>query len=91
MKTYFFLTLLLILFSFNLTTAFAQDENSEIERNPAQLIQNRELMEKAKSRSYKGGSEEGELRIQAQLPKPQRKIAPVIDKKDMEKESQEHD
>lgn len=61
------------------------------DRQPAQVEQDREVLEKAKSRNYKGGGEEGELRVQAQLPKPQRKIAPVIDKKELEKESQEHD
>ncbi len=89
MKTTFF-AVVIVMTSF-VFPGFAQDEVSDVERNPAQLIQNRELIERAKSRLYKGGSEEGELRVQAVLPKPQRKIAPVVDKKEMEKESQDHD
>ncbi len=51
----------------------------------------RAVMEKARTKSYKGGGEEGELRVQAQLPQPQRKISPIIDRKNSEKETQEHD
>lgn len=71
--------------------AWAQEEEDEADRNPAQFVQNRDLMEQAKSRRYRGGSEEGELRVQAQLPKPQRKISPVVDKREMEKESPDRD
>ena len=91
MKTKLILIILSALISMTFSTAFAESEESEIDRNPAQFVQNRELMERAKSRNYKGGSEEGELRVQAQLPKPQRKIAPVIDKKETDNESQDHD
>lgn len=70
--------------------AFENSMNS-MGRTPAQFVQDREVMEKAKSHSYRGGAEEGELRVQAQLVKPQRKIAPVIDKREVDKESQDHD
>lgn len=53
-------------------------------------VQDRDIMEKAKGKKYRGGAEEGELRVQAQLFKPQRKISPVVDKKEAEP-SQEHD
>ncbi len=91
MKTQFFLFFVLLSFFLNFKFASAENLNSEIERNPAQLIQNRELIEKAKAHRYKGGSEEGELRVQAQLPKPQRKISPVIDKKENDPDGQDHD
>ena len=91
MKTKLILIILSALISMTFSTALAENEESEADRNPAQFVQNRELMEKAKSRNYRGGSEEGELRVQAQLPKPQRKIAPVIDKKETDTESQDHD
>ena len=70
--------------------AFESSMNSPT-RSPAQFVQDREVMEKAKSKSYKGGAEEGELRVQAQLQKPQRKIAPVVDKRETDKETQDHD
>lgn len=70
-------------------SGYAQEEPA-MERNPARFVQDRDVIEKAKTRNYKGGSEDGELRVQAQLPKPQRKIAPVVEK-DNEKETQDHD
>ena len=54
------------------------------------VVQDRDVMEKAKGKKYRNGAEEGELRVQAQLYKPQRKIAPVVDKKEAEP-NQEHD
>ncbi len=89
MKSFLILTSLLGL-SFS---SFAQEYNEDpAVRMPAQvIIQDREVMERAKSHNYRGGAEEGELRVQAKLPKAQRKIAPVIDKTDTEKESQDHD
>jgi len=53
-------------------------------------VQDRDIIEKAKGKKYRGGAEEGELRVQAQLFKPQRKIAPIIDKKEAEP-NQDHD
>jgi hypothetical protein len=50
--------------------AFAQD----------QILQERDIFEKAKSKKYENGAEESELQVQIQLFKPQRKIAPVIEK-----------
>lgn len=48
--------------------------------------QDRDVMERAKSKRYRNGAEEGELRVQAQLYKPQRKVAPVIEKSEDENE-----
>lgn len=53
-------------------------------------VQDREVIEKAKGKKYRNGAEEGELQVQGQLHKPQRKIAPVIDRKETET-SQDHD
>lgn len=50
--------------------AFSQD----------QILQERDIVERAKAKKYVNGAEEGELKVQAQLQKPQRKIAPVIEK-----------
>jgi hypothetical protein len=78
-------------FFFLNSPAFAEESPPEV-KNSAQLIQDTDIIEKAKSHSYKGGLEEGELRVQAQLAKPQRKISPVVDRKETdEKEPQEHD
>lgn len=52
--------------------------------------QDRDVIERAKSKKYVNGAEEGELRVQAQVFKPQRKIAPVIDKKETDS-NLEHD
>jgi len=54
------------------------------------VSQDREVMERAKSRTYRNGAEEGDLQVQGQVHKPQRKIAPVIEKKETET-NQEHD
>lgn len=78
-------------FSLMNSAAWAQAEEAGMERNPAQFVQDRDIMEKIKSHDYKGGAEEGELRVQAQLPKAQRKIAPVIDRHEIEKDNQDHD
>lgn len=80
------------LFGLNFSS-LAQEYGTDLAaRAPAQvIIQDREIMERAKSHSYRGGAEEGELRVQAKLVKAQRKIAPVIDKTDADKESQDHD
>ncbi len=76
----------------NVEIARAQDQENSAERYPAQtIIQDQEIIAKAKSHNYRGGAEEGELRVQALLPKAQRKIAPVIDKTETEPESQDHD
>ncbi len=92
MKKINILALMGLFIAFLVTSVLAQDVMGEnMDRQPAQIEQDREILEKAKARHYKGGGEEGELRVQAQLPKPQRKIAPVIDKKELEKETQEHD
>lgn len=50
-------------------------------------FQDREILESAKRKNYVNGAEESELRVQAQLQKPQRKISPVIEKKETENES----
>jgi hypothetical protein len=91
MKSKLFLLLIIGVLSLVGRATFAQDEGSPLLRNPAQLVQDREIYERAKSHSYKGGAEEGELRVQAQLPKAQRKIAPVVERAEDDKESQEHD
>ncbi|MFN8791122.1 MAG: hypothetical protein ACK5Y2_06670 [Bdellovibrionales bacterium] len=54
------------------------------------VSQDREVMERAKTRKYRNGAEEGDLQVQGQVHKPQRKIAPVIEKKETET-NQEHD
>jgi hypothetical protein len=81
----------LILGFFTAVQGFAQEAG---DRTPAQASENmgqdKEVMERAKAHRYKGGAEEGELRVQGQLAKPQRKIAPVVDRNE-DKESQEHD
>ncbi len=50
-------------------------------------FQDREILENAKRKNYINGPEESELRVQAQLQKPQRKISPVIEKKETENEA----
>jgi hypothetical protein len=50
-------------------------------------FQDRDILENAKRKNYVNGAEESELRVQAQLQKPQRKISPVIEKKESENES----
>ena len=50
-------------------------------------FQDREVLENAKRKNYVNGAEESELRVQAQLQKPQRKISPVIEKKELDTES----
>lgn len=67
--------IILILMTF-MTSGKAQD----------QVLQERDVVEKAKAKKYENGAEEGELKVQATLVKPQRKIAPVIEK--VESESQ---
>ena len=59
--------------SLSLST-FAQD----------QILQERDIFEKGKSKKYENGAEESELQVQIQLFKPQRKIAPVIEKTEEE-------
>lgn len=50
-------------------------------------FQDRDILENAKRKNYVNGAEESELRVQAQLQKPQRKISPVIEKKESDNES----
>ena len=50
-------------------------------------FQDRDILENAKRKNYVNGAEEGDLRVQAQLQKPQRKISPVIEKKESDNES----
>lgn len=38
-----------------------------------------EIVQKVRSRSYSGGSDESDLKVQTQLAKPTRKIAPTIE------------
>lgn len=47
-----------------------------------QILQERDVFENAKSKKYEGGAEESDLQVQVQLFKPQRKIAPVVEKTD---------
>ncbi len=70
---------------------FSQENDSGTSREPAQIVHDKDMQEKAKSHYYPGGAEDGELRVQAQLPKPQRKIAPVVDRHESENDNQEHD
>jgi hypothetical protein len=52
-----------------------------------QILQEREIFEKAKSKKYEGGAEDSDLQVQIQLVKPQRKIAPVIEKSEEQQSS----
>jgi len=42
-------------------------------------LQDQRIVEKVKLKKYLNGAEEGDLQIQAQLYKPQRKISPVVE------------
>jgi len=42
-------------------------------------LQDQRIVQKVKQKKYLNGAEEGELQIQAQLFKPQRKISPVVE------------
>lgn len=53
-------------------------------------LQDQKVVEKVKQKKYLNGAEEGELQIQAQLYKPQRKISPVVEKVE-EEHSNERD
>ncbi len=60
-------------FSFSVAfSPFAFSEESE--------LQDLRIVEKVKQKKYLNGAEEGELQIQAQLHKPQRKISPVVER-----------
>lgn len=50
-------------------------------------LQDSETLEIAKGKLYLNGAEEGELRVQGLIIKPQRKISPVIEKRETESES----
>jgi hypothetical protein len=52
-----------------------------------QILQERDIFENAKGKKYEGGAEESELQVQVQLFKPQRKIAPVVEKTDDQQSS----
>ena len=96
MKTQFFLIVFVSFFILQTHASDASDAQvtltpvtSEGIRNPAQA--DREVIEKAKLKGYRGGGEEGELRVQPVLVKAQRKIVPAVDRAEAEKENQEHD
>ncbi len=83
----------LILIGLFFLPVFGQSADIQVteEKNLAQDFQDQEIIDRAKNRIYRGGAEEGELRIQAQLPQTLRKINPIVEKDEMEKESQDHD
>lgn len=68
MKNWFYTSTILI--SLFLTFPAFADESE---------LQDLKIVEKVKQKKYLNGAEEGELQIQAQLYKPQRKISPVVE------------
>lgn len=59
---------------------WAQDREPDGKLSPAlDLRDDPEIIQRVRSRSYPGGSDESDLKVQSQLTKPTRKISPTVE------------
>lgn len=78
-------SILLVLFVFSVGHAAWAELSEE------QKAREDEISQRAKQRQYPGGSDESDLKVQAPLPVPVRKVAPAVEEDDGSEPAQSTD